>query len=85
MVKRSKPDPDIFLYAAEGCGIPNGEIYVIEDSFNGVRAAHNAKMKGIMVPDMAEPDDEIRGLAYRVFDSLLDVKAFLESSENKNA
>ena len=53
-------------------------IYVIEDSFNGVRAAHSAGMLPIMVPDLLQPDEQIRGLAYRVMPSLVEVCAWLE-------
>jgi HAD superfamily hydrolase (TIGR01509 family) len=46
-VKRSKPEPDIFLYAAEKLGVLPEECVVIEDSCNGVRAAKKAGMKCI--------------------------------------
>ena len=45
---------------------------VLEDSFSGIRAAHAAKMIPIMVPDLAQPTDEIRALAYAVVPSLCD-------------
>ena len=38
-VIRSKPDPEIFLTAAARLGAQPGECFVIEDSFNGIRAA----------------------------------------------
>jgi beta-phosphoglucomutase-like phosphatase (HAD superfamily) len=34
----------------------------LEDSHNGVRSASSAGMMTIMVPDLLEPTDEIRGL-----------------------
>lgn len=46
-VKRSKPEPDIFLYAAEKLGVLPEECVVIEDSCNGVKAAQKAGMKCI--------------------------------------
>lgn len=46
-VKRSKPEPDTFLYAAEKLGVPSNECIVIEDSNNGVIAAKRAGMKCI--------------------------------------
>lgn len=44
-VKRSKPNPDIFLYAAEKLSVKPNNCLVIEDSENGVNAAKNADMK----------------------------------------
>ncbi|MCM8711405.1 HAD family phosphatase [Clostridium sp. SYSU_GA19001] len=46
-VERSKPNPDIFLYAAEKLGVKPEECIVIEDSSNGVLAAKRAEMKCI--------------------------------------
>ena len=39
MVKRSKPEPDIFLEACRRLGTRPENCYVIEDSHNGIRAA----------------------------------------------
>ncbi|WP_234123836.1 HAD family hydrolase [Clostridium hydrogenum] len=47
LVERSKPEPDIFLYAAEKLGARPEECVVIEDSHNGVLAAKKAGMKCI--------------------------------------
>jgi len=44
-VKRSKPEPDIFLYASEKLGVSTDNCLVIEDSHNGVRAAKKAGIK----------------------------------------
>ena len=43
---------------------------VFEDSINGIKAAYNAGMKPIMVPDMVEPTEEILPMIYRRFKSL---------------
>ena len=81
MVAKSKPEPDIFLKAAEGISLPLSSIYVIEDSFNGIRAAAAAGMIPVMVPDMLFPDDEIRKLAAGVFDDLLQVRDMLKTKD----
>ena len=78
-VARSKPEPDIFLKALEGTGILPGEAVVLEDSFNGVRAAARAGMIPIMVPDMLPPDEEMEELAAAILPDLTAVPAFLES------
>lgn len=44
-VKLSKPEPDIFLYAANKLGVKPEECLVVEDSHNGVLAANRAGMK----------------------------------------
>ena len=68
----------INLYACHKLGAKPEETIVIEDSFNGIRAAHAARMKPIMVPDMILPTEEIEALLYRRFHSLLEVKEFLK-------
>ena len=72
-IKNSKPDPEIFLTAASKLGVEPADCFVIEDSYNGIRAAHNAGMHPLMVPDMLQPDGEIRELAEQVYPSLIDV------------
>lgn len=46
-VKRSKPAPDVFLYAASQMGFDPSETIVIEDSIPGVSAAKRAGMRVI--------------------------------------
>lgn len=41
-LKASKPHPEIFIKAAEASGFEKSECMVIEDSTNGVKAAHAA-------------------------------------------
>ena len=77
-VTHSKPHPEIFLKAAQELGAEPSDCYVIEDSFNGIRAAHAAGMHPIMVPDMLRPDEEIRALAEVVLPSLFEVRDHLE-------
>ena len=77
-VSRSKPAPDIFLYAAEKLGTEPADCVVIEDSFNGIRAAHAAGMIPVMVPDMLEPDEEICGKCKAVCPTLTEVRKILQ-------
>lgn len=78
MVKNSKPNPEIFLKAAEKLGVDPKEAYIIEDSFNGIKAAHAANAFPVMVPDMLEPNEEISALCHRIFKDLLEVKDYFE-------
>lgn len=41
---KSKPDPDVFLLAAQKLGVNPKNCLVVEDSFNGIAAAHAAEM-----------------------------------------
>ena len=50
-VQRVKPAPDLFLRAAAALRIHPSEILVIEDSANGLRAAHSAGMRCLLVPN----------------------------------
>lgn len=77
-VKRSKPEPDIFLEACSRLGSEPEKCYVIEDSYNGIRAAHAAGMHPIMVPDLMEATEEMRGLAEVVLESLKDVRKYFD-------
>jgi HAD superfamily hydrolase (TIGR01509 family) len=59
-VARGKPHPDLFLRAAEEICMHPGECLALEDSHNGVRAAHAAGMTVVMVPDLLPATDEMR-------------------------
>ncbi|SOE23610.1 beta-phosphoglucomutase [Spirosomataceae bacterium TFI 002] len=46
-VKKSKPDPEVFLNGAKALNLENEECMVVEDAFAGIEAAHAANMKAI--------------------------------------
>jgi len=46
-VSKAKPDPEVFLKAAESLGLPNENCLVFEDAQAGIEAAQNANMKCI--------------------------------------
>lgn len=77
MVTRSKPHPEIFLKACQSLGVEPTEAVVIEDSYNGIRAAHAGGMMPVMVPDLLPPTEEIQAMTVHVCESLLEVKAWL--------
>ena len=78
LIKNSKPAPDIYLTACEQLGINPKNAVAIEDSFNGIRSASAAGMRAVMVPDMIEPDDEMREKAYAIKRNLFEVMEMLE-------
>ena len=58
-VANGKPAPDIFLLAAERIGVHPSECVVFEDAFPGIRAAHAAGCRPVMIPDRTQPAPEI--------------------------
>lgn len=78
MIEHSKPQPDIYLLACNKLGVNPKEAYAIEDSPNGIRAAHGAGMRAIMVPDLIEPDREMEELSYLICKDLMEVMHFLD-------
>ncbi len=46
-IKKSKPDPEVFLLGAKRLGLTPEECLVIEDAASGIEAALNANMKSI--------------------------------------
>lgn len=79
-VKRSKPEPDIFLYAADKLCADPQKCIVVEDSENGVIAAKKAKMKCIGyrnldsgIQDLTKADivvDSLTGLNYKKLEAI---------------
>ena len=80
-VKHSKPDPEIFLLAAEKLGTDPAHTLVLEDSYNGVRAGAAGGFVTVMVPDLLPADDEMRGLYTMECTSLNEVLAKLKTGE----
>lgn len=57
-VARGKPAPDVFLEAARRLGLPPERCAAVEDSGNGIRAAHAAGMRVIAIPNRRYPPPE---------------------------
>ncbi len=76
-VARGKPFPDLYLAAAAALGLAPAACLALEDSYNGVRAAHAAGVPVIMVPDMLPATDEMRRLTLAVADDLTVVAGWL--------
>ena len=72
-VARGKPAPDIFLAAAERLGQRPADCLALEDSNAGVRAARDAGMRVVMVPDLLTPADDILSGGIPIAKSLLDI------------
>ena len=76
-VTHSKPDPEIFLMAMEQLNVTADKSVIIEDSYNGVRAADASGAFTIMVPDILPPTDEIRGKTDIILETLFDVEEWV--------
>ena len=81
MVEKSKPEPDIYLRAAAELGVEPAACMALEDSRNGLLSAHAAGMQVIMVPDLWQPDDEVKTFITGPFESLLDVRDWLAAQQ----
>ena len=66
-----KPDPQVYLEACRLLGVAPTDATAIEDSANGIRAAHAAGMKVVAIPQEPHvPDADVLRLADLVIDSL---------------
>lgn len=77
-IKHGKPAPDIYLKAALSLGIDPKKCIALEDSPNGVRAAHAAGMYVIQIPELVQPDADLLSLNHTVLCDLDEVITHLE-------
>ena len=80
-ITNSKPDPEIFLKAAEKVCVNPENCIVIEDSEAGIKAAFNAKMMGFHVEDLKKADESILKYSYKNFKNLIEIKEYIKSME----
>jgi HAD superfamily hydrolase (TIGR01509 family) len=73
-VPRGKPAPDVYLEAARRLGVEPSQCAAVEDSGNGIRAAHAAGMRVLALPNRVyPPPEDALALADVVFESLEDL------------
>jgi HAD superfamily hydrolase (TIGR01509 family) len=73
-VTRGKPHPEPYLKAAAALNTPPQFCLALEDSHNGVRAAHAAGLMTVMVPDLLEATEEMHAKCVAVMESLHHVR-----------
>ncbi len=78
-VRKSKPDPEIFLNVAKKLEVNPKNCLVLEDSEAGVIAASRGKIRVIMIPDVKEPEKEIEELVYKKLSNLKEVIDVIEN------
>lgn len=74
-----KPHPGIFIRTASLLGVSHRQIWVLEDSLNGVIAAKAARMFCVAVPDAEHRGDSRFSIADVCLPSLEHLKSLLES------
>lgn len=68
-VKKGKPDPAVYLYAARNMGVSPGDCLVFEDSIIGITAAKNAGMTVVAIPAPEDfTNDKFKIADYKVSD-----------------
>ena len=80
MITNSKPAPDIFLEAARQLGCQPEHCLVLEDSENGILAAHRAGIPVICIPDMKYPAPEYVSMTFDLLESAEKVPSMLTAS-----
>ena len=79
MVKKGKPEPDIYLYASQQFGLVPSECIVLEDSPAGITAAYRAGCMPVMIPDQDEPTKELEQMLFAKVERLDFVVDLLEN------
>ncbi len=62
MVPEGKPSPLVYQYACETLGLSPENCLAVEDAPNGVKSASLAGLNVAMVPDLTQPDEELKEL-----------------------
>lgn len=77
-VAKGKPEPDLYLLAAKKLEIAPDECLVLEDSVSGARAAYQAGMGVIFIPDLMDPPPDVRDFSMGIFGSLHEARPVVE-------
>lgn len=87
-VRRTKPDPELYLAVLAELGVPGQQAIALEDSPNGIRAAKAAGMRCVAVPNpltrqlpLHEADLCLESLAEISLEKLLELVAVLPQQE----
>ena len=82
-MKRSKPEPDIYLMTCEKLGVDPTLCYALEDSYNGIISAYRAGMKPVMIPDMLPPTKEMEEKSVVILESMEQFIPWMEAQTDK--
>lgn len=79
-VEKSKPEPDIFLKAAELINCDIKKCLIIEDSFNGIKAARASGATTCMIIDIVPPTEELMEKIDMIKEDLFEVKRMIKNT-----
>ncbi len=82
-VENGKPAPDVYLYACKQIEEEPCNCIAVEDSPNGIMAAYRAGLKPVMVPDLTQPDEELKKLLFGSANSLTGVCTIIDNLLSK--
>ncbi|MVU83853.1 HAD-IA family hydrolase [Nocardia sp. ET3-3] len=82
-VDRGKPHPEPYLTATAALGAHPEFTLACEDSPNGLRAAHAAGLRCVLIPDLVPANAETSRLAHRVYPSLVQVIDYIAAANDE--
>ena len=82
MVKKAKPDPEIYQKSCQVLGIEPKYVMALEDSEFGIESAGRAGVVPIHIPDLKPSTEKTRKYAYKTFESLFDVIDLFENKQD---
>ena len=78
MVKQTKPNPDIFLLAAEQLGVAPKDCIVVGDTPADVLAGTAAGMRVVLIPDVVPANEQTTALSWKILDSISQLPSVLD-------
>lgn len=69
-ITRGKPDPEIFITAAEKTGFEKSECLIVEDSSNGLRSGIASGIRTVFIKDIVDVPSEITDKVFAKCDDL---------------
>lgn len=81
MIENGKPAPDIYITACRELNLKPCECIALEDSPNGIKSAYSAGCNPIMIPDLTQPEDDIKPMLYGLCENLEKVIEILEKEK----
>lgn len=71
-VTKGKPNPEIFLKAADELNCHPSDCFIFEDSQNGLIAAADSGGLPIFIKDIKEPEKSIKNRAFKTYNSMIE-------------
>ena len=78
-ITNSKPDPEIFIKAANLMNIDINDCLVVEDSPKGIEAAYKSEAQSCFVPDLVKANENILSKATYHKNNLLEVIQLIDT------